>query len=68
MDIRDFMTEEPVGTVRLYPYAKDLSYHSSGTLSMTIQIYDDTHTQEYTFGFNVAGNLKDFLDQIYIGG
>lgn len=64
MDIRDFMNEGG-GTVRLYPYAKDLYYHSSGVLSMTIEIYDDIHTQQYTFGFNPGGNLKLFLDQLH---
>lgn len=53
------------GTKRLYPYAKDLYYHPSGILSMTIEIYDDTNTSTFSFGFNPNGNLKTFLDQIY---
>lgn len=67
-DMRDIMGPQMGGGgVRLYPYARDLYYHPSGVLSMTIQIYDDVETQEYTFGFTTNGNLKTFLDQIYEG-
>ena len=55
------------GEMKLYPYAKDLFYHPSGLLSMTIEIYDDVNTQQFSFGFNTGGNLKSFLDQLYIG-
>lgn len=67
MDIRDNLNEYDGGGVRLYPYAKELHYSTSGTLSMTIELYDDIETQQYTFGFPVSGNLKDYLDQIYQG-
>jgi len=40
VDMRDFMDPQQGGGVRLYPYARDLYYHPSGLLSMTIQIYD----------------------------
>lgn len=53
------------GEIRLYPYAKDLYYHPSGVLSMTIQMYDELNTYEHSFGFNVAGSLKTFLDKLY---
>lgn len=66
-DIRDMLNEKGGGGVRLYPYAREVYYHPSGILSMTIQIYDDVETQEYTFGFTTNGNLKTFLDQIYEG-
>jgi hypothetical protein len=64
MDPRDFLTNKTEG-MRLYPYAKDVFYHPSGILSMTVEIYDDHETYEQAFGFNVHGKLKDFLDQIY---
>lgn len=65
-DIRD--TLEPQGNrVKLYPYAKNLFYHPSGVLSMTVQIYDDIETQEFSFGFNANGTLKEFLDQVFEG-
>lgn len=67
MDIRDNLSEIRGGGVRLYPYAKEVHYSTSGTLSMTIEIYDDVETQQFTFGFNPAGALKDFLNQIYEG-
>ena len=67
MDIRDKLNEYDGGGVRLYPYAKELHYSTSGTLSMTIELYDDIETQQYTFGFPVSGNLKEYLDQIYQG-
>ena len=66
-DIRDFLNEHGGGGVRLYPYARDLFYHPNGVLSMTIQIYDDVETQEFSFGFPVSGNLKGFLEQINEG-
>jgi hypothetical protein len=31
------------------------------------ELYDDIETQQYTFGFPVSGNLKEYLDQIYQG-
>lgn len=53
------------GEVKLFPYAKNLYYHPSGVLSMTIQVYDDTETQEFSFGLNATGSLKTFLDRLY---
>mgnify|MGYP003351611805 CR=1 FL=1 len=53
------------GNKKLFPYAKDVFYHPAGILSMTIEIYDEVDTFEQSFGFNVSGQLKDFLDQLY---
>ena len=64
MDERDLFNPQG-GTNRLYPYAKDLHYHPDGTLSMTIEIYDDIATKQFSFGFTPNGNLKQFLDLIY---
>jgi len=66
MDLRDTMTDRDNG-LRLFPYAKDVFYHPSGVLSMTVEIYDDVDTQELSFGFTAAGNLKTFLDQLHKG-
>ncbi len=52
------------GTNRLYPYAKDVHYHPDGTLSMTLEIYNDINTKQFTFGFTPQGNLKEFLELI----
>lgn len=67
MDMRDFVGPPHYGRgdQRLYPYAKDLYYHPSGILSMTIEIYDDVKTQQFSFGFEPSGTLKEFLNQIY---
>jgi hypothetical protein len=65
VDIRSNLNNQSGEQMKLYPYAKDLFYHPSGILSMTIQIYDDMNTQEFSFGFQPAGNLKMFLEQIY---
>ena len=52
----------------LYPYAKDLFYHPKGMLSMTLEVFDkDGNAQEFSFGFEVRAELRDFLDQIYEG-
>ena len=64
MDLRDTLTDKTTG-LRLFPYAKDVFYHPSGVLSMTVEIYDDVDTQELSFGFTAAGNLKTFLDQLH---
>lgn len=64
-DFRDFVAVQADNEMRLYPYAKDLFYHPSGILSMTVEIYNDTDTLEKTFGFEVAGPLRDFLDQLW---
>lgn len=63
MDYRDLFNPQG-GSNRLYPYAKDLHYHPDGTLSMTLEIYDDIETKQFTFGFIPTGNLKDFLELI----
>ena len=56
---------DPQGGInRLYPYAKDVHYHPDGTLSMTLEIYNDIDTKQFTFGFTPQGNLKDFLELI----
>lgn len=67
MDIRDSFSEIRGGGVRIYPYAKEVHYSTSGVLSMTLEIYDDMHTEQFTFGIKPSGSLKEFLDQIYDG-
>lgn len=68
MDFRDNLEpQDGVTGYRLFPYAKDLYYHPSGILSMTIELYNDIQTEQFTFGFNVGGNLKVFLDKLYTG-
>ena len=64
MDERDLFNPQG-GRNRLFPYAKDLHYHPDGTLSMTLEIYDDINTKQFSFGFQPSGNLKNFLDLIY---
>jgi hypothetical protein len=64
MDMRDMFSPQG-GTNRLYPYAKDVHYHPDGTLSMTLEIYNDIDTKQFTFGFTPQGNLKDFLELIH---
>lgn len=63
MDMRD-MFDPQGGTNRLYPYAKDVHYHPDGTLSMTLEVYNDIDTKQFTFGFVPQGNLKEFLELI----
>jgi hypothetical protein len=64
VDFRDFISQNGQGK-KLYPYAKNLYFHPSGVLSMTIEIYDDVNTQEFTFGFTPSGKLRGFLEQLY---
>ena len=62
--MRDMMSGR-IEKYRLFPYAKDLHYTPSGILSMTLEMYDENQTHEYTFGFQPGGQLKDFLDKLY---
>jgi hypothetical protein len=65
-DFRDFVSPQMDNDWRLYPYAKDLYYHpASRTVSMTVEIYNDTETKEFSFGFVPTGALKDFMDQLW---
>lgn len=64
VDMRDFISQNGQNK-KLYPYAKNLHYHPSGVLSMTIEMYDDVNTMEFSFGFTPNGRLKEFLDQLY---
>jgi hypothetical protein len=67
-DFRDYMAQSAKTNWKLFPYAKDLHYHEgSRTISMTVEMYTDTKTQEFTFGFTPSGKLKDFLDQLWDG-
>ena len=52
----------------LFPYSKDLFYHPSGVLSMTLEIFSkDGESHEFSFGFEARGVLREFLDNIYEG-
>jgi hypothetical protein len=62
VDMRDFMSKEG-GNYKIFPYAKNLFYHPSGVLSMTIEVYNDEETQEFSFGFNPNGQLKALLER-----
>jgi len=65
-DMRDFISIHTDNDMRLYPYAKDLFYHpGERILSMTIQIYDDQMTHDFSFGFKPTGKLKEFMDQLW---
>lgn len=58
------MAGERQGEFTLFPYAKDLFYHpDQKVLSMTVQMYDETQTHEFSFGFKVHPQLERFLDR-----
>lgn len=64
MDERDFITNQSTGN-RLFPYAKDLWYRPDiEVLGMTLEIYDDTHTYEFSFAFEVSDKLEEFLSML----
>jgi hypothetical protein len=66
MDERDLFGPIGEGEWKLYPYAKDLFYHPSGMLSMTLEVYNDEGiTRVFSFGFTPNKHLREFLDQIY---
>lgn len=65
MDPRNNLDPQGAGDKKLFPYAKDLYYHPDGILSMTLEIFDDVNTYNFSFGFTPQGNLKSFLDELY---
>jgi hypothetical protein len=64
MDARDLF-QENIQSMRLFPYASNVYWKpDSNILGMTLQIYDNEKTQEFSFAFTPSGNLKYFLDQL----
>lgn len=58
------MAGERKGEYSLYPYAKDLHYHQDQkVLSLTLQMYNETDTHEFSFGFKVHPELERFLNK-----
>lgn len=62
VDPRDFISQG-TGEYKLYPYAKDLFYRPDGILVMTIQMYNDEDTQEFSFSFKASPQMRRFLDR-----
>jgi len=63
VDMRDFVSEDKQAEYKLYPYAKDVHYRPDGLISMSLEIYNDEQTHEFTFGFMCSDQLKRFLDR-----
>jgi hypothetical protein len=64
MDDRDILSGKVTGK-RLFPYAKDLWYKpETETMGMTLEIYDDTHTYEFRFAFEVSDKLEQFMSML----
>lgn len=61
--MRDFMTPPSTGEYKLFPYAKDLFYRPDGIIVMTIQMYNDEETQEFSFSFMASPQMRRFLDR-----
>jgi len=61
--MRDFVAGRREGEFSLYPYAKDLHYRKDGMVTMTLQIYNDERTEEFSFGFMCSPQLRRFLDR-----
>ncbi len=63
MDFRDYISKDTMAEYKLYPYAKDLHYRPDGLVSMTIQIYNNEKTEEFSFGFKCSDQMRRFLDR-----
>lgn len=61
--MRDFVSEDKQAEYKLFPYAKDVVYRPDGLISMTLEIYNDEQSHEFSFGFNCSDQLKRFLDR-----
>lgn len=57
------MTEPTTGEYKLFPYAKDLVYRPDGILVMTLQMYNQEKTEEFSFSFSVSPQMRRFLDR-----
>ena len=62
MDPRDFISHG-TGEYKLFPYAKDLFYRPDGILVMTLEMYNEEHTQEFSFSFKASPQMRRFLDR-----
>jgi hypothetical protein len=61
VDIRDSMSDSG-GRYKLFPYAKDLWYRPDiEVIGMTLEIYDESKTYQYSFAFEVDDKLERFL-------
>ena len=63
MDLRDLMTNRGTAEFRLYPYAKDVHYRADGMVIMTLEIFNNERSEEFSFGFMCSPPLKRFLDR-----
>jgi hypothetical protein len=62
VDPRDFISQG-TGEYKLFPYAKDLFYRPDGILVMTLEMYNDEETQEFSFSFKASDQMGRFLDR-----
>ena len=61
--MRDFLVGRREAEFSLYPYAKDLTYRADGLVTMTIEIFNNERTEEFSFGFMCSPQLRRFLDR-----
>ena len=62
MDMRDFVSTG-TGEYKLFPYAKDLFYRPDGILVMTLEMYNEENTHEFSFSFQASEQMRRFLDR-----
>lgn len=63
VDMREFMVDRTEAEFSLYPYAKNLRYGADGLVSMTIEIFNNERSEEFSFGFMCSPQLRRFLDR-----
>jgi hypothetical protein len=61
--MRDFLVPRTDAEFSLYPYAKNLQYRADGMVVMTLEIFNNERSEEFTFGFMCSPPLKRFLDR-----
>ena len=61
--MRDHLVPRREAEFSLYPYAKDLRYRPDGMVSMTLEIFNDERSEEFSFGFMCSPVLMRFLDR-----
>ena len=61
--MRDHLVPRREAEFSLYPYAKNLHYRADGMVTMTLEIFNDERSEEFSFGFMCSPPLKRFLER-----
>jgi hypothetical protein len=61
--MRDHLVPKREAEFSLYPYAKNLHYRADGMVTMTLEIFNNERSEEFSFGFMCSPPLRRFLER-----